>query len=342
MFSNKIIYLLNFPRIIQIFLANILIFSRAKFIWWKPLQSFSRAPSILFGFLMPKLSMEFFPNILLKLTELISIFLFYPYFTSIPFLPLGLQIHFSPPGWAQFFPSTLAQFPSRSLSVNRPSQPSSTSASPKRRPQMGYSASVRAASILLWSSSQLRVPPAVTTSGESIAATAARFAKSKSTTTVTMSGSTCPVPMAGCAARGPPSPFGWAGRRTARLDLVREHWSKPMAPRYPPQTSCFFPAPLIGDPRLMEHQQDGRPRVVGHGRSSTNFASISHFFMPTLICGRPLRTLFRGDFYFCPAKFWNLVTFTPSPCFFFVFSQLPLMSVWVGLNLTFFKVIGCP
>jgi len=47
---------------------------------------------------MPKLSMEFFPNILLKLTELISLFLFYPYFTSIPFLPLGLQIHFSPPG----------------------------------------------------------------------------------------------------------------------------------------------------------------------------------------------------------------------------------------------------
>jgi len=130
MFSNKIIYLLNYPRIIQIFLANILIFSRAKFIWWKPLQSFSRAPSILFGFLMPKLSMEFFPNILLKLTELISLFLFYPYFTSIPFLPLGLQIHFSPPGWAQFFPSTLAQLPSRSLSVNRPSQHSSTSASP--------------------------------------------------------------------------------------------------------------------------------------------------------------------------------------------------------------------
>ena len=70
-------------------------------------------------------------------------------------------------------------------------------------------------------------------------------------------------------------------------------------------TSCFFPAPLNRDPRLMKHQQDGRPEILGHIRSSTSFfirLNSLCLYINLLIYRRPLLTLFPEDFYFCPAN----------------------------------------
>ena len=46
----------------------------------------------------------------------------------------------------------------------------------------------------------------------------------------------------------------------------------------------------------MQHQQDGRPEVLGHGRSSMSFCIYISFFCVyanLLICGRPLLTFWR-------------------------------------------------